>query len=461
MQQHNSKQVLIIFFCISVKARVTVIVTSTMKNLSTSTAIIVAVACSSLSGAAARSVISPLSGVNIFPSVNFKVEVNAAHANSIDGLGPLYGPHGNRAYGNAYLYRPLLKQIQAKLDTPDIDAPSFDAPSFDEDEVRQVQTLRLMGTTPWHTDCEMDGPNVRKLPTKMDKLQAQLQVGFFFSNTNENAYFETKDGRICIPVVENNFVSFNGREPHRSVVMSGHVDMVGPFLLSNNALSIVAMLLQATGPVTAVRRKRQLSTEDDSISTEGTLLMGDITDSETYPAGDNFVKLDASGLPPGCTNDCTMSIALANSRECTEDIHGSARKVLLQEDLFYMTNEEGHTVVPATKDSGWYEQVFSSVTESENSPISLAEVVSMLNADPAVTNTSAPVIYLYNKEKVPVACSFLETLTDEEREKFDLMFEDAAAAAAVGDTSGAGSFALLSSFAASAIMTSALFVLGM
>ena len=185
--------------------------------------------------------------------------------------------------------------------------------------------------------------------------------------------------------------------------------------------------------------------------------MGDITDSETYPAGDNFIKLDASGLPPSCTNDCTMSIALANSRECTEDIHDSARKVLLQEDLFYMTNEEGHTVVPATKDSGWHEQVFSS-TESENSPISLAEVVSMLNADPAVTNTSAPVIYLYNKEKVLVACSFLETLTDEEREKFDLMFEDAGAAAAVGDTSGAGSFALLSSFAASAIMTSVLVI---
>jgi hypothetical protein len=424
-----------------------------MKNLSTSTAIIVAVAwCSSLGGAAARSAISPLSGVNIFPSVNFKVEVNAAHANSIDGLGPLYGPHGNRAYGIAYLYRPLLKQIQAKLDTPD-----FDAPSFDEDEVRQVQTLRLMGTTPWHTDCEMDGPNVRKLPTKMDKLQAQLQVGFFFSNTNENAYFETKDGRICIPVVENNFVSFNGREPHRSVVMSGHVDMVGPFLLSNNALSSVAMLLQATGSLMAAHHmRRQLSTEEDNII-EGTSLMGDITDSETYPAGDNFIKLDASGLPPSCTNDCTMSIALANSRECTEDIHDSARKVLLQEDLFYMTNEEGHTVVPATKDSGWHEQVFSS-TESENSPISLAEVVSMLNADPAVTNTSAPVIYLYNKEKVLVACSFLETLTDEEREKFDLMFEDAGAAAAVGDTSGAGSFALLSSFAASAIMTSVLVI---
>ena len=232
-----------------------------MKNLSTSTAIIVAVAwCSSLGGAAARSAISPLSGVNIFPSVNFKVEVNAAHANSIDGLGPLYGPHGVRAYGIASLYKPLLKQIQAKLDTPDIDAPSFD-----EDEVRQVQTLRLMGTTPWHTDCEMDGPNVRKLPTKMEKLQAQLQVGFFFINTNENAYFETKDGRICIPVVENNFVSFNGREPHRSVVMSGHVDMVGPFLLSNNALSSLAMLLQAKGAVTPVKNRtgqgnaRQLS----------------------------------------------------------------------------------------------------------------------------------------------------------------------------------------------------------
>ena len=82
----------------------------------------------------------------------------------------------------------------------------------------------------------MDGRQQRKSLYK----NKPLQVGFFFSNTNEDAYFETQDGELCIPIVEETFVSFDGRLPHRTVVMSGHVDMVGPFSLSSDVLLNVA-----------------------------------------------------------------------------------------------------------------------------------------------------------------------------------------------------------------------------
>ena len=86
------------------------------------------------------------------------------------------------------------------------------------------------------------------------------------------------------------------------------------------------------------------------------------------------------------------------------------------------------------------------------------------------TNTSAPVVYLYDKEKSPVACAFLEPLTDEEKEKYDTMFngeqqDDADHAAAEqpamdgGGGNGAGSVAFLPKFAVSSIMTCVLLFL--
>ena len=99
--------------------------------------------------------------------------------------------------------------------------------------------------------------------------------------------------------------------------------------------------------------------------------MGDITDREVYSA-DHFLKLNATGLPSNCTNDCGIAIALANSRECTEDEHDSALKVLLPKALFYSTDEGGST-------NGWHKQVFDNL-EIENSPVSLSEVLSMVDA---------------------------------------------------------------------------------
>lgn len=243
-------------------------------------AIILASGGSILKDATARSTVSQLGGINLFPQANFDVEVDAAHANSADGLGslPLFG---RRDYGMASLRLALLSHIQQTLGTDLSNAAALG-------EANRVQTLRLMETSPWHTDCEMDGTQKRTSPEK-----DELQVSFFFSNTNEDAYFETKDGNLCIPVVEGNFVSFNGRVPHRSVVMSGHIDMVGPFSLSSDGFVDIAMLTDekddaekddvgygyyttSGGDVVGCGlSRRQLSAVNGS-NIEGSLVMGDI-----------------------------------------------------------------------------------------------------------------------------------------------------------------------------------------
>jgi hypothetical protein len=437
-------------------------------KLSTAAAILAASASGSiLKGAGARSTstVSPLSGINLFPQANIdvEVEVDAAHANAVDGLGSLYV---RRAYGKASLSSALLSQIEQALGPDVINAAALG-------EASQVQTLRLTKTSPWHTDCEMDGSQ-KRTPSKKD----ELQVGLFFSNTNEDAYFETQDGDLCIPVVEGNFVSFDGRMPHRTVVKSGHIDMVGPFSLSSSGFVNVAMDLgssstgygsvgfltenyqpQQQGTLVGVGMfRRQLSAVNGS-AIEGDLVMGDMKDSEEY--GDHFLALEATGLPSDCTNDCGIAIALSSSRECTEDVHDSALKVLLPKALFYSTDEGGST-------DGWFEQFFDNV-ESANSPVSLSEVLSTNSTDSQL----APVVYLYDKEKVPVACAYLEPLSDEEKEELSMILNgdeedsqiiedegsDATAAAGAVDVAGSGSVAVVPKLAVSMITACALALL--
>lgn len=110
--------------------------------------------------------------------------------------------------------------------------------------------------------------------------------------------------------------------------------------------------------------------------------------------------------------------------------------------------------------------------ESESSPLSLNEVFSIVDVaaeliDLLTNSTYAPVVYLYDKEKLPIACAFLEPLTDEEKEKYDMLFSgekqddadvsaDAPEEAVMGGDNGAGSVAALPTIAVSAIMTCAL-----
>ncbi len=88
-------------------------------KLSTFIAIIIAAATSVLRGAAARSIVTPLSGINLFPAANYEIDVN----------------------GVASLSPAFLGQNKEKVGPEMINAAM--------DVVSQVQTLRLTGTSPW------------------------------------------------------------------------------------------------------------------------------------------------------------------------------------------------------------------------------------------------------------------------------------------------------------------------
>ena len=128
--------------------------------------------------------------------------------------------------------------------------------------------------------------------------------------------------------------------------------MVGPFSLSSDVLLNVAMPATVSGGYGSEHdanlvgmkiTRRELSTAENSGNIQGKLVVGDNNmDKEKYPE-DHFLKVNGVGLPSDCTGDCSMAIALANSRECTEDVHNSAQKVLLQPTLFYSTDEAGCT----------------------------------------------------------------------------------------------------------------------
>ena len=105
-----------------------------------STAIIIAAATSAPRDAAARSIVTPLSsGINnnnhLFPasSTYYEIDINAADANSIDGLGSVFGRHdltrkyGGRSYGTASLNLPLLGQIVEEVGRDTVNAAALDA----------------------------------------------------------------------------------------------------------------------------------------------------------------------------------------------------------------------------------------------------------------------------------------------------------------------------------------------
>jgi hypothetical protein len=167
---------------------------------------------------AAEIVVEPLvGGVNLF--LDYRVEVNAANACAApDRNGPSF------TKGSAFIYPSLLKKIQKAVGPGYINPAALGA-------VRQVQTKRFMESSARHVDS-LGG-------TFKDLLKKDDMVGFIFGNTNDDAYFETDDGELCVPAVKGTLLSFDGSIPHRTVMKSGHIELIGPFLLSSEVLEAV------------------------------------------------------------------------------------------------------------------------------------------------------------------------------------------------------------------------------
>eukprot|EP00984_Skeletonema_dohrnii_P003505 scaffold1185_cov106-Skeletonema_dohrnii-CCMP3373.AAC.1 len=169
---------------------------------------------------AAKTLVSPLGGVNL---LDYHIEVNAADACAApDGNGPTM-PFTK---GAALVYPSLLAKIKKVVGPRNVNSAALEA-------VRQVQTLHFMESSARHVDNSMDAETGKV----SQWLKKDDVVGMIFGNTNEGAYFETDEGELCVPVVEGVFLAFDGSIPHRTVMKSGHINLIGPFILSSDALA--------------------------------------------------------------------------------------------------------------------------------------------------------------------------------------------------------------------------------
>jgi hypothetical protein len=94
--------------------------------------------------------------------------------------------------------------------SPDSDLSSGDV-------LHDMRMTRLVQTSQWHTDGFVGGGG---------RVSAESSQGFYVLNDNPHAYFEMND---CIPILKGNFITFNGRKPHRTVIADGSFDLLGPF----------------------------------------------------------------------------------------------------------------------------------------------------------------------------------------------------------------------------------------
>ncbi len=161
-----------------------------------------------------------LGGLN--PILDFRVEVDAAKACSA-------AVHSDDSVtrGLASIYSSFLKKIDKEFGHGTIH------PTALEEAVHQVQTKRFTETSPLHRDSYLNEQGVRQGVGESDNGK----IGFIFRNTNEDAHFETdEDGGFCFPAVEGTLMSFDGSIPHHTIVKSGYVELIGPFLLSSKGL---------------------------------------------------------------------------------------------------------------------------------------------------------------------------------------------------------------------------------
>jgi hypothetical protein len=171
---------------------------------------------------AAKPFAGSLGGLNTL--LDFRVEVDAA--NECDAAA--YSD-GSVTKGLASVFPSFLKKIEKEMGHGTVH------PTALMEAAHQVQTKRFTETTQLHRDTYLNEQGLRQGVGESDNGM----VGFIFRNTNEDAHFETDadgDGGFCFPAVEGTFMSFDGSIPHQTIVKSGHVELIGPFLLSSKAL---------------------------------------------------------------------------------------------------------------------------------------------------------------------------------------------------------------------------------
>ena len=203
--------------------------TTNMKFLFVNAAIAAAIMSSKRIGVVADDRhVKQLDSTHLFPDADFRVDVDAAtHSSDTSWFaGPLESGQENladgRAYGTASVFPAFIRKMQQ------VTGKIVNLPEGSSSHGAQVQTLYLTESSPRHTDVRIKG----MAPVDSQDSDESL-VAFYVQKTTADAYFQIDDDKLCIPFVEGRAVYFNGGLPHNSIVKSGAVKLVGPFLLSS------------------------------------------------------------------------------------------------------------------------------------------------------------------------------------------------------------------------------------
>ena len=161
--------------------------------------------------------VSCLDRTRLFPDIDYSVKVDAATQSS--DASNNRQPHDGKIYGKALVFPAFIRKMQQATGRI-VNLP--DGYSFHD---VHVQTLYLTESSVRHTDVRVEGR------TPLEDSDESL-TAFYVQEATADAYFETDDDELCIPYVEGSAIYFNGGLPHQSIVKSGAVKLVGPFLLS-------------------------------------------------------------------------------------------------------------------------------------------------------------------------------------------------------------------------------------
>ena len=194
-----------------------------MKLTSIVAAAVVGLLSATRNGAVANRHVIPMPSASLFSEANYFIIVDAAEMSDTQGncLHINNGVNDDRIFGNVLVGHGFLRQMQLQSGIS-LESSSLD--TSDDALLHKRRMTRLVKSSRRHTDVIVGAS--RK---SSNQQRGSLPVGFFVLNSNPDAYFETDDHELCIPMVEGTFVTFNGLRPHRTVINAGHVDLIGPF----------------------------------------------------------------------------------------------------------------------------------------------------------------------------------------------------------------------------------------
>ena len=408
--------------------------------------------------------VKSMASTHLFPEVNFGIIVDATEMSAFEGLDTYGRPFGfadltnspstsyvkpreDRYRGISWLGASFLREMQ-EFAGIDLASPGV-VDTSDDNSFYKMKMTHIVKSSPWHTDG---------IEGNRRGFRESWPVGFYVLNDNPHAFFEIDDDELCIPVVKGHFVTFNGNKPHHTVITDGSVDLLGPFdlkgvkcveLLYTSRSQLGHHLLPLSGPVTSVQGRRKVIEEVETVNT----ISGHTVYRIRYDGGvtneitEHMLAHNITGFPQ-CIENCSISIALSKSQECTVETHDGASMVPLLDDLTYTTDEKEGT--------GLKGQSFNVESENPTGEQFLAFLKNALE-NPTEAQELNLSTFFYDEEGELVACSFLQPSTSDEEKHLahDLLVavstteevenETANVAAADSDSSsGSGSMSLLS-----------------